>query len=145
MIGRLARLARAAAHLPSWPVVEERARSIAAGTAVVPYDEAQMRRGFWPKLRRNIGRLPFAEELVAAWYAMTDPATPQTARAILVAALAYFVMPVDIVPDFLTGIGFLDDATVLGYALQSVQRHILPSHRLRARLALEQPIEAESA
>lgn len=134
---RITRLARAATRLPAWAVVKGRARSIATGTELVPYDEAQMRRGFWPKLRRNIGRLPFAQDLVAAWYAMLDPATPHTPRAILVGALAYFVMPVDIVPDVLIGTGFLDDATVLGFALQAVQRHILPAHHERARLALD--------
>lgn len=77
--------------------------------------------------------------------ATIDPVTPHTPRAVLVGALAYFVMPADIVPDFLVGTGFLDDATVLGFALQSVQRHILPVHRERARLALEQPMEAGAA
>lgn len=141
-MGRFVRLARAATRLPAWAVVKGRARSIATGTAVVPYDEARVRSGFWPKVRRNIGRLPFAEDLVAAWYAMLDPATPHTPRAVLIGALAYFVMPADIVPDFLLGTGFLDDATVLGFALQSVQRHILPVHRERARLALDQPMTA---
>ncbi len=139
-LGRLTRLARAAARLPAWSVVQGRARTIATGTAVVPYDEARVRSGFWPKLRRNIGRLPFAEDLVAAWYAMLDPVTPHTPRAILLGALAYFVMPADIVPDILVGTGFLDDATVLGVALQAVQRHILPVHRERARIALDQPM-----
>ena len=136
-LGRLTRFARAATRLPAWAVVKGHARDIATGTAVVPYDEAQMRRGFWPKIRRNIGRLPFAQDLVAAWYAMLDPATPHTPRAILIGALAYFVMPADIVPDILVGTGFLDDATVLGFALQSVQRHILPAHHEQARQALE--------
>ena len=65
-LGRLTRLARAATRLPAWAVVQGRARAIATGTEVLPYDEARMRQGFWPKLRRNIGRLPFAQDLVAA-------------------------------------------------------------------------------
>ena len=140
---RIVRLARAAAVLPVWAAVR-------AGRAAWPPPAAgrrPRRRGragsSGPKLRRNAGRLPFVEDLVAAWYAMTGSPTPHAPRAVLIAALAYFVMPVDLVPDFIAGTGFLDDATVLGFALSAVQRHILPRHRARARetLVLEPLIE----
>jgi len=133
---RIVRLARAAAVLPVWAAVRGRARGVAATRSWTPAEEARARLGFWPKLRRNAGRLPFVEDLVAAWYAMMDPLTPHAPRAVLIAALAYFVMPMDLIPDFIAGTGFLDDATVLGFALSAVQRHILPRHRARAREAL---------
>jgi uncharacterized membrane protein YkvA (DUF1232 family) len=147
MAGRIDRLARAAAGLPLWSVVRERARRIAQGEDGAEHAaaEARVRDGFWPKLRRNLGRLPFATDLAAAWYAMLDPATPKTTRVILIGALAYFVMPADLIPDFIVGTGFLDDATVLGFALQTVQRHIRPEHRARAREALGREAEAERA
>jgi NAD(P)-dependent dehydrogenase (short-subunit alcohol dehydrogenase family) len=58
--------------------------------------------GFWPKIRRLAARLPFAEDLLAAYYAATDPQTPTRVRAVLLAALAYFVTPADLIPDVLS-------------------------------------------
>ncbi|GAA4527974.1 YkvA family protein [Chelativorans composti] len=98
--------------------------------------EETVRRKFWRTLRRAAGQIPFAEDLVAGFYCAIDPDTPPRVRGILFAALAYFVMPVDIVPDFLAGFGFTDDVTVLLTALTAVKAHIRPAHRLAARNAL---------
>lgn len=88
---------------------------------------------FWGKLRDNLARIPFAEKLIATFYAATDPATPFRAKAILMGALAYFIMPVDIIPDFIVGLGFTDDAAVLMLALRAVSTSILPRHHDQAR------------
>lgn len=100
-------------------------------------DEATVRRGFWPKFTALMGRLPFAEDLLAAYYCAFDPRTPKLAKAALLGALAYFVMPLDLVPDFLAVIGYGDDAAVLFAAYRLVARHITPAHRERARATLE--------
>lgn len=97
---------------------------------------ARVRRSFWPTLRRAAGHIPFAEDVVAAYFCALDPATPFRARAMLMAALAYFVLPVDAVPDILAGIGFADDATVLMTALTLLGSHLKPAHREAARRAL---------
>jgi uncharacterized membrane protein YkvA (DUF1232 family) len=103
-------------------------------------EEARNRRrvfgGFWPKLKRVLPRLPFAQDLAAGYYCATDPATPRHAKAILLAALAYFVLPTDLVPDFLAHVGFGDDAAVLYAAYRAVADHIREPHRERARAAL---------
>lgn len=95
-----------------------------------------VRRGFWRKLRASLGRIGFAREAVAAYYCAFDPATPARVRAVLLAALAYFVAPVDAVPDFVAGLGFTDDAAVLMLAWRSVAEHISDRHRARAAAAL---------
>ena len=59
-------------------------------------DEARVAKKFWPKLRRVLDRIPFAGDLLAAYYCALDPNTPLRAKAILMAALVYFIMPVDI-------------------------------------------------
>ena len=105
--------------------------------AVAAANERRVRGGFWPKLRRVVGRLPFAHDLVAAWYCATDPATPFRVRAVLFGALAYFVMPVDAIPDVLAVVGFTDDASVLLAALTVVGAHITPKHREKAADALK--------
>lgn len=104
--------------------------------AVVARHERIVRDGFWRKLRRLLGRIPFAEDLVAAYYCAVDPATPFVARATLLAAVAYFVMPIDAIPDALAIVGFTDDATVLTAAIAVAGAHILPNHREAARRVL---------
>lgn len=118
-------------------------RSVPKGQALVPYNPQQYRRdeaavisGFWPKLRRTLGKAPFLDEATAAYYCATDPATPTRVKAMLMAALAYFVLPADVIPDFLTGLGFTDDATVLFATLSLVSSHIKGRHRHRAKKAL---------
>ena len=58
-------------------------------------------------------------------------------RAALVGALAYFVLPFDVVPDVLPLLGYTDDAAVLLTALRMVAGHMRPEHREAARDALE--------
>ena len=92
---------------------------------------------FWGKLKRVAGRVPFAAEALAMWYCSIDPRTPKRVKTILVAALAYFVVPVDVIPDFLAGLGFTDDAATLFAAWSAVQPHVTEDHREKARAALE--------
>lgn len=94
-------------------------------------------RGFWRTFRRASRQIPFAEELVAAYYCALDPATPLRVRGTLLAALAYFVLPFDIVPDFLLGLGFTDDIAVLTAAIAGVRSNIGPQHRDMARAAID--------
>ena len=54
-------------------------------------------------------------------------------KGILLAALAYFVMPFDIVPDLILGLGFTDDMTVLITAVSLIQSHIKPEHYDKAQ------------
>src|SRR5215475_15808377 len=100
-------------------------------------NERTVREGFWKKLLRVAGKIPFAEDAAAAYFCAVDPATPSKVRAVLYAALAYFVMPFDVVPDFVAGLGFTDDAAVLAMAIGLVSRHISNDHRRRARRALD--------
>ncbi len=100
-------------------------------------DEARLRRDFWRKARRVAAGLPFAEDLLAAYYCAFDRATPLRVKATLVGALAYFVLPFDVVPDVLPVIGFTDDAAVLLAAVRMVAGHLRPEHRDAARAALQ--------
>jgi len=99
--------------------------------------EKMVREGLWTKLRRAIGSIDFAREAVAAWYCARDPATPARVKAILIGALAYFILPTDVIPDVLIGLGFTDDAAVFWAAWQAVSSHITEDHRQQADIALE--------
>ena len=91
------------------------------GEILEPEDEEahenRVRGGFWTTFRRAARRIPFSEDLVAAYYCALDPATPHRVRAVLLAALAYFVLPFDAVPDLLAVVGFSDDIAVLAAAM----------------------------
>jgi uncharacterized membrane protein YkvA (DUF1232 family) len=100
-------------------------------------DEEDMLRRMREKLRRLARQLPFAEDLLAAYFCVRDPATPPRVRWILMLALAYFVLPVDTVPDVLPVLGFTDDAAVLATAIASVRGALQPEHRDRARDTLD--------
>lgn len=104
----------------------------------------RVRKGFWKTLKKAANYVPFTEELVASYYCALDPKTPVRVRATLLAALAYFVMPVDVVPDILAGIGFTDDMAVLMAALAAVRNHITPAHYLAAQKSLRQDAETQS-
>ena len=96
-------------------------------------DEVRVRDGFWCKTRRTLGKVPFTEDAVAAFYCATDSTTPLPIRATLFGALAYFVMPFDAIPDFFVGLGFTDDAAVLIAAFTAAKVHITDMHREKAR------------
>ena len=99
-------------------------------------NEQTVRENFWAKVKRLGRNLPFADDLVAAYFCTLDPATPNRVRLTLLAALAYFVMPFDAVTDLLPLIGFADDAAVLAAAISQVAGAITEGHREKARAAL---------
>jgi uncharacterized membrane protein YkvA (DUF1232 family) len=99
-------------------------------------EETRVRREFWPKLRRFAANLPFAEDLLAAYFCAFDRDTPRRVQLILIAALAYFILPFDLIPDMLPVIVFTDDAAVLATAIRLVAAHIGPHHREAARRVL---------
>jgi uncharacterized membrane protein YkvA (DUF1232 family) len=103
-------------------------------------DRARVNHGFWPKVRRVARRIPFVHELLAAYYATLDPKTPLQVKAVLMGALAYFVLPVDVIPDFIAGFGFTDDAAVLYAAIRSVASSIRDQHRQRAKQMLDRAL-----
>lgn len=99
--------------------------------------EAEVREKFWRTVKRAAKQVPFMQDVVAAYYVALDNRTPLKARGMLLAALAYFVLPVDLVPDFIVGLGFTDDVAVLTAAIGALRAHITPAHREMARAALE--------
>lgn len=98
---------------------------------------AYVREGFLPKIKRVLGKIPFAEQAVALYYAAFDKATPAWSRRIALAALAYFIIPIDFIPDALVIAGYTDDASILAMAVAVLAKHVTPEHRERAKAWLE--------
>lgn len=99
-------------------------------------DEKSVKAGFWRTFRKAAGQIPFAEDVVAAYYCALDPRTPGKAKAILLGALAYLIMPVDAIPDILAFVGFSDDIAVLTLAIATIRSNMTEAHRIAARRSL---------
>jgi uncharacterized membrane protein YkvA (DUF1232 family) len=123
----------------AWNEAEE-LRRVAIGKEItlqrVQEHERKVRRDFWVKLKRFAGQVPFVKDFVAAYYCAMDPATPTKVRGMLLAALAYFILPFDLIPDMIPVLGFTDDAALLAAVITLVSSHITPTHRVAAARAL---------
>ena len=96
-------------------------------------NESAARAGFVAKAKRSLNRLPMARDVVAMYFCMLDPKTPVWVKGIVGAALAYFVLPFDAIPDLMPLVGLSDDAGVLAAALAAVSAYVTDDHRERAR------------
>jgi len=104
-------------------------------------DRESVRRRFWIKFKQVVAQLPFAEDLLAAYYCAFDKETPRHVQAALLGTVAYFILPFDFIPDMLPLLGFTDDAAVLATAIRLVAGHITQEHRDAARAALKRGID----
>ena len=100
--------------------------------------EKRVREGLWRTARRAAGQIPFMDEVLAGYFCALDNRTPVRVRGTLFAALAYFVLPLDLLPDFVLGLGFTDDVSVLLAALGTIRAHITPAQRAAARDFLDE-------
>ncbi|EGQ7902919.1 YkvA family protein [Vibrio alginolyticus] len=98
---------------------------------------------FWRKMKASVRKA--GEEIavmgIKSWLAMTDSNTSVRHKAILGGALAYFVLPTDMVPDVLAGVGFTDDMAALTLAANSVGNAITKEHEAQAREKLNSMVE----
>lgn len=124
--------AKASPDVKSQPIPKDRALI----PAVTPVDEQTVREGFWPKVRQVAGKVPFLPDALALWWCARDPDTPAAAKGMMWAALAYFVLPADVIPDVLAGIGLTDDAAVVAAVIGVAAKHLKPRHRAAAEAFL---------
>jgi uncharacterized membrane protein YkvA (DUF1232 family) len=107
-------------------------------------DRDSVRKRFWVKLKRVAAKLPFAEDLLAAYYCAFDKQTPRHVQVALLGAIAYFILPFDFIPDMMPVLGFTDDAAVLATAIRLVANNITEDHREAARAALKRGVSEEA-
>jgi len=104
-------------------------------------NEVRVSRGFWPKMRRVAARIPFAGQALSVYFAARDPETPASAKGLMLGALAYFVLPIDAIPDIFAGIGFTDDAAVITALIATLGANVKRRHRDQAGQALKRLAE----
>ena len=103
-------------------------------------------RAFWDKL----GGMPRAagaavvERALTLYVILTDRETPLWARALIIAALGYFIWPFDAVPDAIPVVGYADDVVVMGVALTQVDRLLTPAMRRRVQRLMPDGMKTET-
>lgn len=82
-------------------------------------------------------------DVVAVYFAARDPATPPWVRVLAVLVAAYALSPIDLIPDFIPVLGYLDDLLIVPLGLMVVIRFLPPevllSSRTKAAAVLERP------
>jgi uncharacterized membrane protein YkvA (DUF1232 family) len=96
-------------------------------------NEEIVREKFVVKAKRYLNQIPLASEVTAMYFCMLDPKTPLWVKGIVAAALAYFILPLDAIPDLMPLVGFSDDASVLAAAFAAISAYVTGEHREKAR------------
>ncbi|AEI38919.1 YkvA family protein [Paenibacillus mucilaginosus] len=98
----------------------------AIGDNMTKYEKHYSEEGFWSKIKKYAKQA--GEVVVHAglllYYALKSPKTPTRAKMQIYGALGYLILPVDLIPDFVLGMGFLDDWGALALAIKSVSEAI---------------------
>ncbi|TGK11583.1 DUF1232 domain-containing protein [Leptospira fletcheri] len=92
-----------------------------------------VKKGFWEKVKKVAGKVPFLPDAIALYFAMLDPDTPLKAKLTIAGALTYFLTPWDVIPDVFIGAGYLDDAAVIAAVIQAATIFIKEEHRNKAK------------
>jgi uncharacterized membrane protein YkvA (DUF1232 family) len=111
----------------------------ATGGEMPPSDRRFDENSFWAKLKKqpqNISK-PILENALVLYFCLKDPQTPFQIKGAIIAVLAYFVMPLDVVADFLPVVGYGDDFSALVIAIGTFFQHIKPEHRTAAKDKLD--------
>ena len=87
------------------------------------------------KLAKRIAKLPFLDKISLAGSLISDDRIPIAPRIIALVLVLYIASPIDLIPDFIPVIGYLDDILIVlvgaGLLLRSIPRHILEEHVVR--------------
>jgi uncharacterized membrane protein YkvA (DUF1232 family) len=85
----------------------------------------------------------------ALWLAARDPRTPWYARAFALAVAAYALSPIDLIPDFVPVLGYLDEVILLPpailLAIRLVPPEVMAEHRATAAAAQAKPVSRAGA
>ncbi|HEY3388541.1 MAG TPA: YkvA family protein [Prolixibacteraceae bacterium] len=104
------------------------------------YSKFYSEESFWKKLKGFAGKagVKVVYSALLLYYMLVDEAVDLKSKVTIVAALGYFILPFDIIPDLLPVIGFTDDLSVLMFTLSVVKAKINETHRVKARNTMEQ-------
>ncbi len=93
---------------------------------------------FWDKLKKFAKKAgsSVVYAVLLLYYTLQKPEVPKKTKAVIIGALGYFILPVDLIPDMMLGVGFTDDLGALGIALFQVAMYIDDDIKLKAKIKL---------
>ncbi|WP_112180266.1 MULTISPECIES: YkvA family protein [Paraliobacillus] len=95
---------------------------------------------FWGKLAKFAKKAgsSVVYAVLLLYYTLQKPEVPTKVKAVIIGALGYFILPLDLIPDFFTGVGYTDDLGALGFALFQVAMYIDDPIKLKAKDKLKE-------
>jgi len=95
---------------------------------------------FWDKLKKHAKKAgsSVVYAVLLLYYTLQKPEIPVKTKATIIGALGYFILPIDLVPDFLVGMGYADDLGALGIALLQVVMYIDETIKFKATSKLQE-------
>lgn len=112
-----------------WPAQAEPPNAVAGNEA----SKKDAERKLMDKVVSLMGKLNFLQDAMSMFFCARDAETPGIVKVALFGALAYFLLPLDIIPDAVPIMGFTDDAAIISSALFTFGKYITDEHRARAR------------
>lgn len=94
--------------------------------------EEYVKKGLLNKIKKHASKISFAKDAVAMYFCAMDSNTPFTAKLTAIGALAYIVLPLDLIPDIILVVGYTDDAAAFWAAYKIISIHITDGHRKQA-------------
>ncbi len=95
---------------------------------------------FWAKIKKVASKAGAKVIYIALilYYELADETVSLKEKGIILGALGYFILPVDLIPDFIPVAGFTDDLAALLAAFAYVKSHLTPEVKMRAQVKLRE-------
>jgi uncharacterized membrane protein YkvA (DUF1232 family) len=107
------------------------------------YDRERIEANFWPKFKRAVLSVPGLADVLALYYYMNSDRAPMQHKVSILATLAYFIMPLDAIPDFLGAMGYTDDVAVALGLIKFIGSDIMRPYRIYARRWLKSEVKPD--
>lgn len=107
---------------------------------LVKYEKHYSEDGFWKKLgnvAKKVGLKPIYHVLLL-YYVLINESTPKKYKAMIIGALGYFILPIDMIPDFIPVVGYSDDIAAIAGAILAVTKCISPEIEAQAKAKLQE-------
>lgn len=107
---------------------------------LVPYAGNYTESSFQEKLL-SVARKAGKKVVYAAlllYYALQDNRVPSKEKMIIIGALGYFILPTDLIMDFIPFAGYTDDFIALAFAVKTIHNSITPDIKQRAKAKTEE-------
>ena len=120
--------------------MEDDSRKVPKGEELTTFSAHYDDNAFWEKLkkfaRKAVIKVSYAALLL--YYVVKSPSTPTKDRAKIIGALGYFILPIDMIPDFLPIAGYTDDLAALTWGIYCVIKGITPEVKANAAAKLHE-------